>query len=147
MTHPIDPTNKHAMEWTAYFAGALLSLLTKYALYLGENRKRWMAAKGFDSTAAMKKSDIHWSAKKATIEWFLENSSSNITSWVTTIGVVWIAGAAYLSNIDWLFGGWAQKIPAHPAIAFFLGSVMEGAAPAITKWAVAKLPLPKVNGN
>ena len=112
----------HKHLWTAYLIGAILTLVYKWAKYCYEGNK-------------LKKS-----MKDCTLEWFFEASLSNGISWVTTIGIVWTFGVAYIDHVVWLFGDYIKSIPLEPSIAFLLGSIMELLAPAVVKWIMSKIP-------
>ena len=109
-------------EWISYICGALLVLIWKYARYL-------YASKSFNK---------NW--RQSTLEWFFAPTAENAVSWVTTIGVVWVIGAAYISRIDFKVSDWLNAIPLHASMAFLLGSLMEFAAPNCAKWILKKLP-------
>jgi hypothetical protein len=132
----------HGLEWTAYASGAGLTLAYKFARYLYEDRKRWMERHDADSTGALRDIGKPWRPKRAILEWLFAGTTANGASWIATIGVVWIAGAAYINRLEWVLSETFASIPVHVSIAFFLGSVMEMVAPAALKWLVSKLPLP-----
>jgi hypothetical protein len=115
--------------WFSYILGAILTLGFKYAKYLYDGNKTGTTSAGHP-----------WEWKDATVEWFFEGSIANGVSWVTTIGVVWVFGSAYITRIEWLFGDYLQSIPLDYGIAFLLGSLMELIAPAAVKWIVSKFP-------
>jgi hypothetical protein len=107
--------NKHI--WTCYIAGALLTLLYKLSRYIYQNKTRPL--------------------REVLQEWFFEKSSENAVSWATTFGAVWVIGSVYINQIG-LFE-WKVPLPLDNGIAFFLGSLMEGLAPNLTKWLTRKI--------
>jgi hypothetical protein len=119
----------HAV-WVSYLLGAGLTLFYKWARYV------WVGCSKKRKTIA-----------RASAEWFFEDTVSNSLSWITTVGAVWVFGAAYINRVVWLFGSWPQGIPVDLSIAFFLGSLLEILAPAAVKWVVAQIPVLNVNGG
>ena len=104
----------HKWAWFFYLLGALLTLAWKFVRYIH-------ASKGHGDDF-----------KKATMEWFFEDSIDNTVSWVTTIGAVWTFGAVYINRVV-VFWDWLNVIPVENSIAFFFGGLMELLAPTITK--------------
>lgn len=144
MSH--DPTIAgHKWEWAAYITAALLTLAYKYLRYHWVSYREWVATEklrqGVERTGDLTGA-IAWSWLKTSAGWFFDGSADNVTSWITTIGVVWVAGVSYINRLDWLLGDFSQKVPVHASIAFLLGGLMEMLAPAIAKAVVAKLPIP-----
>lgn len=119
----------HRSEWLCYLLGAALTLLYKWARYVWVGKTQGK------------------SMKVATAEWFFDPSVSNTASWITTIGVVWVLGSAYIDGVVWLFGDYFKSIPVEKSIAFLLGSLIEMLAPASVKWIVSKLPIPGAEGT
>ncbi len=114
--------DRHIDDWFCYVLGAALTLFYKWASYV----------------YARKKSGV--GMKQASIEWFFEPSASNVTSWVTTIAIVWLGGTVYIYKVD-LGWAWIQMIPIMAPISFTLGVLMEMCAPAVAKWIMKKLPV------
>ncbi len=113
--------------WVWYLTGALLTLLWKLIRYVRAEKKKGVAA------------------HDAVMEWFFEDSTENASSWCTTISLVWVGGAIYITLRE--NGGifsFVQVVPLHNAIAFALGGIMELAAPAIVRnfvsWVISKMP-------
>ena len=117
------PVVHHHMVWFAYFAGFGLTLLFKWAkaAYLGKQQGV--------------------SIGKTTLNWFLEPTLDNLSSWTATVGGVWILGSIYIEHIVEVTG--LTSLPVDASIAFFLGTIFEFTVPAITKWLVGKIPIPK----
>lgn len=114
------PYVHHHNIWIAYFAGFILTLAWKLAsaIYQGNKQgKPW---------------------RQTTLEWFLEPSLSNASSWTATIGGVWLLGSIYINRIVEVTG--LSNLPLDTGLAFFMGTIFEFTVPAITKWVVAKIP-------
>jgi len=124
-------TSAHRAEWAAYLGAAWLTLGYKFAKYLYDNRKLWMAAHGgAEDTGDVLKP---WPMRRAVFQWFFEGSAGNAVSWITTVGVVWVGGYLYLSS------SLMDTLPVHPSIAFLLGSLAEMTAPEVSKYLVGKV--------
>ncbi len=95
--------------WIAYIAAALMVLVYKYERYVYQNR--------------------HRPRGEVTAEWFFENSADNASSWVATIGIVWMLGYLYVGQLVNLI----PNIPVHPSIAFALGGLAEFIAPPVAR--------------
>jgi hypothetical protein len=111
------------MNWKllylSYIAGALLTLAWKVG--------RWIYADV--------KAGKSW--KQSLTTWLFEPSADNAVSWAATIGIVWIGGSVYISQGS-LFGI-ELPLPLDYGIAFFLGGVLEIAAPNLAKTATQKI--------
>ena len=109
-------------EWSAYLAGALLTLAWKFARARLNSTQSW---------------------REFLIDWFFSPGLDNTVSWVTTVGLVWVIGVMYISRtVVWAPAGYIAGLPLHSSIAFLLGSILEFVAPNATKWAVEKIPWP-----
>ena len=115
MSIPVQP---HRSVWFAYFAGFSLTLLFKWAkaVYLGRKQGK--------------------TVKQISLEWFLEPSLSNLSSWTATIGGVWVIGSIYINRIVNIAG--LTDLPVDASIAFFLGSIFEVTVPNLIKWIASK---------
>lgn len=107
-------------EWTSYIAGAVLTLVYKWARFVYQGCK---AGKPVG---------------QATAEWFFEPSAENAVSWTATIGGVWLLGSIYIDHAIEITG--LTDLPVLDSLAFLLGSLMEFTAPAVCKWIVSRLP-------
>lgn len=111
-----------SINWISYFVGALLILSSKLIRYVagaGKNGK---------------------TKKQAILEWFFEDTNSNYSSWITTIGAVWLGGYLYINQVESFLGQALPKIPVAAPVSFVLGCLMEMVAPNIVKLVVSKLP-------
>ena len=111
-------TDKSA--WVSYILGAGLTLLWKWGLAVYHGRR------------------LGKTVKEISCEWFFESSRANTSSWVATIGGVWLAGSIYIDHVVDITG--LTSLPVADSFAFCLGSAMEFTVPAIFKWITAKLP-------
>ncbi len=116
-------TDKSA--WAFYLVGALGVLLIKYANWIKtgkKNGKKW------------------WPSTK---EWLSISLLEEKASWLTTIGIVWIAGAVFIDKVSVSTGViWLDKalaIPVFDAAAFTLGTLMEYLAPEAAKRILNKI--------
>lgn len=107
--------------WFFYILGFSLTLLFKWvkAVYLGKKQGK--------------------TTKQVTTEWFFEPSADNASSWISTIGGVWIVGSIYINRIVSI--AWLTDFPVHDSIAFFLGAIFEVTVPNIVKWLTSKIPM------
>lgn len=109
------------VAWVWYLAGAFIMLILKcvksVAFEQGKGINTWVSLKS----------------------WFLENSRDNITSWATTVGVVWIIGALYIQRVNWSMIDFFNIVPVDESLAFFLGAVMEIIAPNVAKYLISKI--------
>jgi hypothetical protein len=113
----------------AYFIGAFLTLAEKARRY---------------TYFGMKKGDTFLASLR---EWFLDPSVSNVSSWIATIGAVWVAGYLYVNQIPSLFGIAMPEIIVAASIGFLLGCLMETVAPNIIKLFTSKLPFGSKGDN
>lgn len=59
-------------------------------------------------------------ASKAWINLVLETNLADGTTWVGTLGVVWLLGAVYIDRVP-MVSDWLASAPHHPALAFVVG--------------------------
>jgi hypothetical protein len=118
------------MIWTAYLCGAFLVLALKYTTYLYRHQM----------SKHPKHLGHHW--KQASLEWILgvnlegeqTPGKQSATSWVTTIGIVWLFGSWVVSQQALgLLPDALAGTASHAALAFTIGSIMELVAPRIAK--------------
>lgn len=114
---------KESMVLLSYFAGALLMLAEKARRYIYYGKK-----------VGQKK------AMESLREWLFDDSVSNVSSWIATIGAVWVGGYLYVNQIPSIFGFNMPEITVAAPIGFLLGCLMEQVAPNIIKIFAAKLP-------
>ena len=109
--------------WVAYFLGFGLTLLFKWgkAVYLGKKEGK--------------------TVKQVSLEWFFEPTLDNGSSWIATIGGVWVVGSIYINQIIDITG--IPNLPVDAGLSFFLGSIFEMLVPNLTKWLVKIIPVGK----
>lgn len=119
---PLVRPDYHIDDWIAYGLGAFLTLFYKWGKYVRLRKKAGVEM------------------KDATIEWFFEPSAHNVTSWTTTIGIVWVCGSVYISKFD-IGSDYVKNLAVSVPFSFTLGAVVELFAPRVIRWLVTKLPI------
>ena len=69
-------------------------------------------------------------ARHAWINIALESDMASGTTWVGTLGVVWLLGAVYINRLP-MISDWLAAAPHHPALAFCVGFSSTAVSPIV----------------
>lgn len=111
---------EYKSEWISYILGAFLTLAYKLARTIYFERKQ-----------GKKTSEI-------ICDWFFAPTGENATSWMATIGGVWMIGSFYIQRVGFPALEWLATVPIVDSFAFFLGCLAEMTVPALAKKIVSK---------